>query len=93
MHPERAKLWREAIFSVLIEIRLLSRHGRQNQDCLEIIDSLSDWSHNIASFSAKEFVEFNEAHALNEAKYLLSPHLEKLRGNLTLVLRQLDPKF
>jgi hypothetical protein len=89
MNPERAKLWREAIFSTLLEIRLLSRYPTENHDNLAIIQALSDWCHNIAWFSAIDFKGFNETQALNEATYLLSPHLAQIRGNLTIVLRQL----
>jgi len=101
MDEERKKLWRMVVYEALLEIRAISwslRHSYDSpsqpehllQEKLDTIEALSEWCHNIAHFSAKDFSFFDEAHSLSEARYLILPRESMLKTRIMSHLAELN---
>lgn len=89
---ERKKDWRLTLYAAMLEIRSLSWEVQDKaptseqavtlRDKAKVMGAIADWSHNLAYFSAAEFIGFDEERALSEATTLVLPHARELKGAL-----------
>lgn len=101
MDEERKKLWRMVVYEAILEIRSiswsilhppdsLSQPEHLLQEKLTTIEALSEWCHNLAHFSAKDFSFFSETHCLSEARCLVLPRAPMLKTRIMSHLIQLN---
>lgn len=65
-------------------------HSEELSEIIRAMGDVSEWSHNVAQFSSRDFAGFDPSRPLRESETLLEPHSHLLKGALLTVIAQLS---